>query len=115
MHIKVGHSSLFNTHMHTQYAEPGYRRLAPSQPVGLKHTGYVITLEKVEKVSDIGYLVTHLPVIAVYHRCSEFRNSTKEEPFTPDSARMRPQFCCTTNHDSACMCPIKWAWPLLAM
>ena len=31
-------------------AEPGYRRLAPGQPVGLKHSGYVITLERVVKV-----------------------------------------------------------------
>lgn len=27
--------------------EEGYRRLAPGQPVGLRHTGYVISLEEV--------------------------------------------------------------------
>ena len=30
--------------------EVGYRRLAPGQPVGLRHTGYVIALEDVIKV-----------------------------------------------------------------
>ncbi len=30
-------------------AEEGYRRLTPDQPVGLRHTGYVIFLETVVK------------------------------------------------------------------
>ena len=33
-----------------QTAEPDYRRLTLSQPVGLKHTGYVITVNNVIKV-----------------------------------------------------------------
>lgn len=34
--------------------EEGYRRLAPGQPVGLRHTGYVVTLETVVKDSSGG-------------------------------------------------------------
>ena len=33
-----------------QTAEPDYRRLTLSQPVGLRHTGYVITVNNVIKV-----------------------------------------------------------------
>ena len=33
-----------------QTAEAGYRRLTPDQPVGLKHSGYVISLDRVVKV-----------------------------------------------------------------
>ena len=34
-----------------QVMEKGYKRLTPDQPVGLRHAGYVITVQKVIKVS----------------------------------------------------------------
>ena len=37
-------------------SEVGYRRLAPGQPVGLKHAGYVISLVRAEKVSERFYI-----------------------------------------------------------
>ena len=36
-------------------AEPGYRRLAPGQSVGLKHAGYIISLVRTEKVEYTTY------------------------------------------------------------
>lgn len=33
-------------------SEPGYKRLAWGQPVGLRHTGYVIELQHVVRVRD---------------------------------------------------------------
>ena len=35
-----------------QETEPGYRRLTLTQPVGLKHSGYVLSLEGTEKVKS---------------------------------------------------------------
>lgn len=43
--------------------EPNYRRLTPSQPVGLRHSGYVITLERA--IKDASGEVTELRVTAV--------------------------------------------------
>ena len=36
---------------HAQTAEGDYRRLMPTQSVGLRHAGYVIVVDKVIKVS----------------------------------------------------------------
>lgn len=35
--------------------EKGYKRLTPEQPVGLRHAGYVISVQKVIKVSNLIY------------------------------------------------------------
>lgn len=32
-----------------QIEEKGFRRLTPKQPVGLKHTGVIVTFESIEK------------------------------------------------------------------
>lgn len=37
---------------HVQTAEGDYRRLTPTQSVGLRHAGYVIIVDKVIKVSQ---------------------------------------------------------------
>ena len=42
--------------------EEGYRRLAIGQPVGLRHTGYVVFLEEVTR--DAGGMITEIRVIA---------------------------------------------------
>lgn len=36
--------------LHFQVMEKGYKRLTPEQPVGLRHAGYVISVQKVIKV-----------------------------------------------------------------
>lgn len=35
-----------------QVMEKGYKRLTPDQPVGLRHAGYVISVQRVIKVKD---------------------------------------------------------------
>lgn len=39
--------------------EKGYKRLTPEQPVGLRHAGYVISVQKVIKVR-INWEILHL-------------------------------------------------------
>ena len=51
---------LFLIYMYLQEAEPGYRRLAPGQPVGLRHSSYVISLERVIKVVLIIIIIVHV-------------------------------------------------------
>lgn len=38
-----------------QEADKGYKRLAPGQPVGLRHAGYIITVQNVIKVRGCGH------------------------------------------------------------
>jgi glutaminyl-tRNA synthetase len=47
--------------------EPDYRRLTPTQSVGLRHTGYVITVDRV--VKDVGGATTRLEVTC--HKTSD--------------------------------------------
>ena len=48
--------------IYLQEAEPGYRRLARGQPVGLRHSSYVISLERVIKV----VLIIIIIIVHVY-------------------------------------------------
>ena len=46
--------------------EKGYKRLTPDQPVGLRHAGYVISVQKVIKVSR--YALHHIYNLNGPHR-----------------------------------------------
>lgn len=35
--------------------DKGYKRLAPGQPVGLRHAGYIIAVQNIIKVSGSGH------------------------------------------------------------
>ena len=44
-----------------QTTDKGYRRLTPDQSVGLRHAGYVITVEEVKSVSE-EFFTLSLPI-----------------------------------------------------
>eukprot|EP01136_Pigoraptor_vietnamica_P009247 Opistho-1_new@3042 len=58
--IKIGRVVYIERSDFKETPEKGYRRLAPNQPVGLKHAGLVLTLQKISK--DAAGHVTELEV-----------------------------------------------------
>lgn len=49
--MEVFHCGLIDVFNFLQVMEKGYKRLTPEQPVGLRHAGYVISVQKVIKVN----------------------------------------------------------------
>lgn len=55
--------------------EKGYKRLTPEQPVGLRHAGYVISVEKVIKVRPgVNVPLSLLFPVFIHLKFSLFKN-----------------------------------------
>lgn len=46
--------------------EKGYKRLTPEQPVGLRHAGYVISVQRVIKVNHDLHSILHMFISLFY-------------------------------------------------